>query len=73
MNMKKYNCFEELKEQFGGENEFECEGEKFELEKCLSFRVDTPLHSTLIKNIGYGIKVCIYMHYRCVEYYYRSI
>lgn len=71
--MKKYNCFEELKEQFQPLESFECEGETFRMIDYTSFRVDTPLNTVMIKNTTDGIKVCLYLNYRCVEYFYKSV
>ena len=71
--MKKYNCFEELKEQFQPLESFECEGETFKMIDYTSFRVDTPLNTVMIKNTIDGIKVCLYLNYRCIEYFYKSV
>lgn len=70
--MKKYNCFEELKEQFSPHFKFMCEGETFEMiAQCFE---RTQIDTVLLENTRKGITIKLpCSRYHCIVYYYKSV
>lgn len=69
--MKVYNCFEDLREQFSGDNCFICEGERFDLVSYEHFENKTTIHGVNLINTEYGLIVRIYGVKNIIQYKYR--
>lgn len=70
--MKKYNCFEELKEQFQPYESFECEGETFKM--VAQFVEQTPVNTVLLKNTRKGIIIKLpFSTSQCITFHYHSV
>ena len=70
--MKKYNCFEEIKECFGREKQFECEGEVFTFIHKETRKLYKPRYGISVINSKYGINVIMNKFAYCEIYKYRS-
>lgn len=73
--IKKYDCWEMLKESFANEIIFECEGEMFMLVDVHVFRVDTSDEFVLVNNTQYpnGVIITVIQNHACSQYTYRKI
>lgn len=74
--MKKYNSWEELRENFLTEYEFECEGERFQLDDEIHGKVRrsfATLDRVRICNTHRGVEIEVFWngHFDC--YFYHTI
>lgn len=75
MMINKYNCWEEVKETFGADVVFECEGEMFLLTDVHVFRVVNSGEFVTVDNTRYpnGVIVSIIQNHACSQYTYRKV
>lgn len=73
--IKKYDCWESLKESFSADDVFECEGEIFVLSDTHIFLVgDTDECITVhIENYSNGVIVSVVFSDACTQYMYRKV
>ena len=72
--MKVYNCFEELRANFGAEQKFECESETFKLKKIEKYTNFTEIHiGVLLNNIGNDLLIRLYTPKYVYHYLYKSV
>lgn len=75
MNVKKFNCWEEVKETFGNEIVFECEGEMFLMTDVHVFKVPNTGEFVMIDNTRYpnGVIISVVQNKACSQYIYRKV
>lgn len=73
--IKKYNCWEDVKETFGTDVLFECEGEMFLMTDVHVFRVNNSDEFITIDNTCYpnGVIISVIQNHACSQYTYRKV
>ena len=71
--MKKYNCFEDLREQFSGDIVFEFGGEIFDLVDYGHYNNNTTIHGVNIIDTANGLIIRIYTTENILQYIYRAV
>lgn len=73
--IKKYDCWEMLKESFSHEMIFECESEMFLLIDVHVFRVGNSDEFVLIDSTQYpnGVIISVVQNHACSQYTYRKV
>ena len=70
--MKKYNSWEELKECFTGDYEFECEGEQFTCAFSVpASKTHKSRNVTTVKNTFAGVQITVQRDTRIDTYFYN--
>ena len=75
MTVKKYNCWEEVKESFANDMVFECEGEMFLMVDVHVFKVANSDEFVLIDITHYpkGVTISVVQNHACSQYLYRKV